>query len=59
MADKIQHNTVEKLGDDYSKNYGMFSSFCLGIHMIMVTQKYCLAKRKKHFEKGKFKELVL
>ena len=25
MADKIQHNTVEKLGDDYSKNYGMFS----------------------------------
>ena len=29
MADKIQHNTVEKLGDDYSKNYGMFSRFCL------------------------------
>ena len=56
MADKIQHNTVEKLGDDYSKNYGMFSSFCLGIHMIMVTQKYCLAKT---FEKGKCKELVL
>ena len=58
MADKIQHNTVEKLGDDYSKNYGMLSSFCLGTHIIIFTQKK-LAKRKTHFEKGKCKELVL
>ena len=54
MADKIQRNTVEKLGDDYSKNYGMFSSFCLGIHMIMFTQDFLFG-----LEKGKCKELVL
>ena len=54
MADKIQRNTVEKLGDDYSKNYGMFSRFCLSNYMIMFTQHFLFG-----LEKGKCKKLVL
>ena len=59
MADKIQHNTVEKLGDDYSKNYGMFSIASWHSYDHIYSKNFVLPKEKKHYEKGKCNELVL